>query len=85
MFSPFRIKTKGAGLKFMKTAAAYIRVSTDMQTEYSPDSQLKLIKDYTDKNNLILTEIYSDEGTPYGGIPKSPQMPIISGFVGFSI
>ena len=30
----------------IKTAAAYIRVSTDDQLEYSPDSQIKKIKEY---------------------------------------
>ena len=30
----------------MKTAAAYIRVSMDDQVEYSPDSQLKLLREY---------------------------------------
>ena len=40
----------------MKTAAAYIRVSTDDQIEYSPDSQLKAIRDYARKNDMILPE-----------------------------
>ncbi len=45
-------------------AAAYIRVSTLDQTEFSPDAQLKQIKDYARKNNLLLVEehIYADEG-----------------------
>lgn len=42
----------------MKTAACYIRVSTDDQLEFSPDSQLKLIQDYAEKNNIILLEKY---------------------------
>ncbi len=42
----------------MRTAACYIRVSTDDQTEYSPDSQLKLIQDYAEKNNIVLLEDY---------------------------
>ena len=48
----------------MKTAAAYIRVSTDDQIEYSPDSQLKALRDYAKRNELILPEeyIYIDEG-----------------------
>ena len=33
----------------MKIAAAYIRVSTDGQLEYSPDSQLKVVRDYAQK------------------------------------
>lgn len=42
----------------MKTAAAYIRVSTDGQLEYSPDSQLKVIRDYAEKHSLRLPEAY---------------------------
>ena len=48
----------------MKTAAAYIRVSTDDQVELSPDSQLKAIRDYAKKNGYILLSehIYQDDG-----------------------
>lgn len=48
----------------MKTAAAYIRVSTDDQIEYSPDSQLKLLREYAKKNNYILPDeyIFQDDG-----------------------
>mgnify|MGYP003301812337 CR=1 FL=1 len=48
----------------MKTAAAYIRVSTDDQIEYSPDSQLKLLREYAKKNDYILPDeyIFQDEG-----------------------
>lgn len=48
----------------MKTAAAYIRVSTDDQIEYSPDSQIKAIKNYAEKNGIFLPEhlIFTDEG-----------------------
>ncbi|WP_195985410.1 recombinase family protein [Clostridium sp. D33t1_170424_F3] len=42
----------------MKTAAAYIRVSTDGQLEYSPDSQLKIIQDYAQRNGFSLPEQY---------------------------
>ena len=34
------------GVTPMKIAAAYVRVSTDDQLEYSPDSQLQAIRDY---------------------------------------
>lgn len=57
----------------MKTAAAYIRVSTEAQTEYSPDSQLKLIKDYAAKHGLILSEVYSDEGISGRQAEKRPS------------
>ena len=39
--------------KELKTAAAYIRVSTDRQTELSPDSQLRIIKEYANKTGTI--------------------------------
>lgn len=48
----------------MKTAAAYIRVSTEDQVEFSPDSQLKAIRKYAKEHDLILPEefIFADEG-----------------------
>lgn len=48
----------------MKTAAAYIRVSTDDQVEYSPASQLDKIRDYAKRNGYILPDeyVYMDEG-----------------------
>ena len=42
----------------MKIAAAYVRVSTDDQLEFSPDSQLKNIKKYAKDNDMILPEEY---------------------------
>ena len=48
----------------MKTAAAYVRVSTDHQTELSPDSQIKQIYNYAKSHHLIVPPefIFSDEG-----------------------
>ena len=48
----------------MKIAAAYIRVSTDDQIEYSPDSQVRAIRNYAEKNGYYLPEqyIFMDEG-----------------------
>lgn len=48
----------------MKIAAAYIRVSTEDQIEYSPDSQLKAIQNYAEKNGYYLPEqyVFIDEG-----------------------
>lgn len=48
----------------MKTAAAYIRVSTDDQIEYSPASQLEKIREYAKRNDYILPDefIFMDEG-----------------------
>ena len=48
----------------MKTAACYVRVSTEDQTEYSPDAQLRDIENYAKKNNIkILPQyIYREDG-----------------------
>ena len=45
-------------------AAAYIRVSTDDQIEFSPASQLNQIHIYAEKHHLLLLDshIYMDEG-----------------------
>ena len=58
----------------MKTAAAYIRVSTDDQIEYSPDSQLKALRDYAKRNDMILPEefVYIDEGISGRTTSKRP-------------
>ena len=48
----------------LKTAAAYIRVSTDDQTEYSPDAQLRELREYAAAHGMLLDErfVYADEG-----------------------
>ena len=58
----------------MKTAAVYIRVSTDEQTEYSPEAQLKAAKEYASKNDMILDEkyIFVDEGISGKTTKKRP-------------
>lgn len=58
----------------MKTAAVYIRVSTDMQVELSPDSQLKMIKQYAANNDMIITKehIYTDDGISGRKAEKRP-------------
>jgi len=58
----------------MKTAAAYIRVSTTDQLEYSPDSQLRLIKDYAQRNNMFLDSqcIFQDDGISGRNAEKRP-------------
>ncbi len=52
----------------MRTAACYIRVSTDDQIEYSPDSQLKLIREFANKNEISLIEdyIFTEDGGKSG-------------------
>jgi DNA invertase Pin-like site-specific DNA recombinase len=48
----------------LKTAAVYIRVSTDDQAEYSPDAQLREAKKYAIAHDMIINDehIYIDEG-----------------------
>lgn len=48
----------------LKTAAAYIRVSTDKQTELSPDSQIKEIRKYAKQHGYIVPNefIFRDDG-----------------------
>ena len=58
----------------MQTAAAYIRVSTEEQTEYSPDSQRKKIQEYADAHHIHLLEpyIFLDEGISGRNARKRP-------------
>ena len=59
----------------MRTAAAYIRVSTDDQVEFSPDSQLKEIRKYAKAHDLILPDefVFADEGISGRKAEKRPQ------------
>lgn len=59
----------------MKTACAYIRVSTDKQEELSPDAQKRLIIDYAKKNNmsLLAENIYIDNGISGKKADKRPE------------
>lgn len=58
----------------MQTAALYIRVSTDDQTEYSPDAQRRALLDYAKKNNILVSKefIYTDEGISGRRAEKRP-------------
>lgn len=55
-------------------AAAYIRVSTEDQIEYSPDSQLKRIQEYAVGHNLQIPDcyIFVDEGISGRSASKRP-------------
>ncbi len=48
----------------IKTAAAYIRVSTADQTELSPDSQIKVVKKYAEQHGYFIPEefLFRDDG-----------------------
>ncbi|MEG2038820.1 MAG: recombinase family protein [Oscillospiraceae bacterium] len=58
----------------MKIAAAYIRVSTEEQVEYSPDSQIKMVRDYAKHNNMIIPDefIFIDDGISGKNTIKRP-------------
>lgn len=59
----------------LKTAAAYIRVSTHDQEEYSPESQKKLIREYAKNNGYLLPEefIFQDDGISGRKAEKRPS------------
>ena len=50
--------------EILRIGAAYIRVSDDRQDEYSPDSQLKLVREYAKKNNYYIPDefVFYDDG-----------------------
>ncbi len=58
----------------MYTGAAYIRVSTDEQLEFSPDSQLKKIQEYAKNQGIHLPKanIYREEGISGREAEKRP-------------
>lgn len=60
----------------MKIAAAYVRVSTDDQLEYSPDSQIKIIREYAKKNDMVLPDEFiftEQDGVSGRKAEKRPQ------------
>lgn len=56
----------------MKTAAAYVRVSTERQDEYSLDSQLKLIRDYAAAHDLDVPQefVFVEDGVSGRSVKK---------------
>lgn len=61
--------------KSLSIAAAYIRVSTDNQTELSPDSQIKVIRQYAKQNGFIIPNeyIFRDDGISGKYASKRPD------------
>lgn len=59
----------------MKKAALYIRVSTDEQIEYSPDSQLREMRKWAKSNEYVILEdhIYIDDGISGRRAEKRPE------------
>ena len=58
----------------MQRGACYIRVSTNDQTEFSPDAQLKAIRRYAENNDILLDDdyIFVDEGISGRKADKRP-------------
>ncbi len=62
-------------LSTQKKAALYVRVSTDKQDELSPDAQIRLGREYCEKNGLRLfhDHIYQEHGISGRKADKRPQ------------
>lgn len=58
----------------IKIGAAYIRVSSDDQLEYSPDSQLKVIRDHAIRDGYIIPDeyVFQDDGISGKSASKRP-------------
>ena len=58
----------------MKTAAAYVRVSTERQDEYSLDSQLKLIREYAAAHDMDVPPefVFVEDGVSGRSVKKRP-------------
>ena len=56
-----------------KYGYGYVRVSTDKQEELSPDSQAKLLKDYAQKNGIIISNIFYELGISGRKAEKRPE------------
>lgn len=69
----FSIRKKGS-VSMAQFAAAYIRVSTDDQLEFSLDAQIKALREYAKKNDMIILNehIYADEGISGKRADKRP-------------
>ena len=66
----------------MRTAAAYLRVSTEKQDEYSLDSQLKLIRDYAAGHDFIVPDefVFVDDGISGRSAKKRPDFNRMIGY-----
>lgn len=62
-------------METLKIAAAYVRVSTDDQVEYSPDSQIAVIRERASKDGYIVPEeyVFQDDAISGKRADKRPQ------------
>lgn len=56
-----------------KLACVYIRVSTSDQEEYSPEAQIRLLKEYASQHDIIIGKIYQDLGISGRKADKRPE------------
>lgn len=65
----------------MKTAAAYVRVSTDKQDEYSLDSQLRLIREYAQNHDMTVPAeyVFVEDGISGRSAQKRPAFQTMVG------
>jgi DNA invertase Pin-like site-specific DNA recombinase len=63
----------------MNIGAAYVRVSTDSQEEYSPESQIKLIQDYAKRQGYVIPSdfIFRDDGISGKRADKRPAFQLM--------
>lgn len=63
----------------LKICAAYVRVSSDGQIEYSPDSQIKLIREFAKRENYYLPDefIFRDDGISGRSADKRPAFKLM--------
>lgn len=59
----------------LEICAGYVRVSTHEQDEYSPESQIKLLREYAKANNMLLPDefIFRDDGISGRSAAKRPE------------
>ena len=59
-------------MELLKIGSAYIRVSDERQDEYSPDSQLKKIREYASKDGYIIPDeyVFYDDGISGRNVKK---------------
>lgn len=63
----------------IKIGAGYVRVSTEGQEEYSPDSQIKLIRDYAKREGYMIPDeyIFRDDGISGKNASKRPAFQLM--------
>lgn len=63
----------------LKFAAAYVRVSTDDQVEYSPESQIKVIREHAAREGYVVPEelVFREDGISGKRADKRPQFMLL--------